>query len=277
MTQRLHPRVTVILVDGMRPDALRRACTPAMDALIQAGAFTFSARTVVPSVTLPCHTSMMRGVDVARHGITDNVFHPLARPVPSVIDAAHAAGRTTGMFYNWGELRDLCAPHTLSVSALINETHRPWGDVAVADAVERFQDRSLDLQFVYLGHTDQVGHDHGWMSDPYMAAIEHADTCIDRVVRACRADGKPHCFILLSDHGGHERTHGTDSPEDTTIPWVVSGTGIAHGRIVEEVRIFDTAPTVARLLGVPLVPEWEGVAVPSVFAAPSGSASSSEA
>ena len=269
-------RVTVISIDGMRPDALRRACTPAMDALIQDGAFTFSARTVVPSVTLPCHTSMMRGVDVARHGITDNVFHPLARPVPSLFDVAHAQGRTAGMFYNWGELRDLCAPHSLSVSVLVNDIQGPRGDVAVADAVESYQSHDLDLQFVYLGCTDQAGHDHGWMSDPYMSAIEHADTCVARVVEACRAGSAPHQFVLLSDHGGHDRTHGTESPEDVTIPWIASGPGIVHGRIDTEVRIFDTAPTVAKLLGLPPAPEWEGTAVPEVFAASSEPGAPSE-
>lgn len=259
-------RVTVISIDGMRPDALRRACTPAMDALIGAGVYTFGAKTVVPSVTLPCHTSMWRGVDVPRHGITDNVFHPLARPVPSVFDVAHAQGRTCGMFYNWGELRDLCAPSSLDVSVLVNEIHRPRGDVEVAAAVEQYSEREFDLQFVYLGCTDQVGHDHGWMSDAYLAAIEHADACVARVVAACTASDAPHCFVLLSDHGGHDRTHGTDSQEDTTIPWVASGAGIPHRRIATDVRIFDTAPTVARLMGLNAPSEWDGRAVPEVFA-----------
>lgn len=85
-----------------------------------------------------------------------------------------------------------------------------------------------------------------------------------------RAGSAPHQFVLLSDHGGHDRTHGTDSPVDVTIPWIASGPGIVHGRIDTEVRIFDTGPTVAKLLGLTPAPQWEGTAVPEVFAASSG-------
>src|SRR5579885_2793703 len=97
---------TVVLfsVDGMRPDGLQLADTPTVDALIADGAATMTAQAVMPSVTLPCHTSMLRGVDTPRHGITSNTFQPLARPVPSLIDAAHAADKRCGFFYNWGQL-----------------------------------------------------------------------------------------------------------------------------------------------------------------------------
>jgi hypothetical protein len=40
----------------------------------------------MPSVTLPCHTSMFRGVTPERHGITTNTWTPQVRPVPSIID-----------------------------------------------------------------------------------------------------------------------------------------------------------------------------------------------
>src|SRR5688500_16008868 len=94
-------RVVLCSIDGMRPDALLAANTPTMDRLARQGAFTGTARTVMPSSTLPCHTSMLRGVDTARHGITSNTFQPLVRPVPSLIDVAYDQGRTTGFFYNW--------------------------------------------------------------------------------------------------------------------------------------------------------------------------------
>jgi arylsulfatase A-like enzyme len=65
--------------------------------------------------------------------------------------------------------------------------------------------------------------------------------------------------LVLSDHGGHERSHGTDSPEDMTIPWLLHGPGVKEGvTLTEEVRLFDTPPTLAYLLS--LIPDryWEG-------------------
>ena len=55
----------------------------------------------MPSATLPCHTSMFRGVTPERHGITTNTWVPQVRPVPSLVDVLHRAGKRTAFFYNW--------------------------------------------------------------------------------------------------------------------------------------------------------------------------------
>ena len=45
--------VLLISVDGMRPDALKRI--DVAQNLIQKSFYTMEAKTVLPSVTLPCH------------------------------------------------------------------------------------------------------------------------------------------------------------------------------------------------------------------------------
>lgn len=66
-------------------------------------------------------------------------------------------------------------------------------------------------------------------------------------------------IIVHSDHGGHGRTHGTDSAEDMTIPWVAAGPGVRAGHpIAAPVSLLDTAPAVARLLGVAAPAAWGG-------------------
>jgi predicted AlkP superfamily pyrophosphatase or phosphodiesterase len=256
-------RTTVLIsVDGMRPDGMQQAHTPTIDRLAAAGATTMRARSVMPSVTLPCHTSMFRGVDVARHGITTNLFMPLARPVPSLFDVAHAAELRVGSFYNWGQLRDLSDPSSLDVDYMIQESHFPDGDGHVADAVvEHVARRPFDFLFVYLGFTDTTGHDHGWMTEPYIDAISTADACIGRILEALNADGEEPVVLVTSDHGGHERCHGTDTEEDMTIPWVLAGPGIPHCELNGDVSIVDVAPTLAALMGLPAPREWDGKAV----------------
>jgi len=256
--------VLLISVDGMRPDGLLLADTPCVDRLIATGSSTMTARTVMPSVTLPCHTSMHRGVDVPRHGITTNTFQPLARPVPGLFDAAKEHGLRTAMFYNWGELRDLMGPASADVSFLFNDPSTPESDHRVADAAAAHISASeFDLIFLYLGYTDISGHDQGWMSAPYIDAISNADRCISKVLDAF---GQPPNVLLLSDHGGHERSHGTDSAEDMTIPWVMNGPGIRRGfEITETVRIFDACPTLAELVGVPAARSWDGRVVREAF------------
>ena len=48
-------RVLVITLDGVRPDGLAQANTPIIDDLWGRGAYTWSAQSVEPTVTLPTH------------------------------------------------------------------------------------------------------------------------------------------------------------------------------------------------------------------------------
>jgi arylsulfatase A-like enzyme len=73
-------------------------------------------------------------------------------------------------------------------------------------------------------------------------------------------------IIVHADHGGHERTHGTDSPDDMTIPWIAAGPTIRRGHTINApVSLLDTAPTIARLLGLRQPAEWEGRPVEEIF------------
>ena len=255
-------RVLLCSLDGVRPDAIQAANTPTIDRLVNEGAFTWRARTVMPSVTLPCHTSMLRGVDVARHGITTNTFIPLARPVPSLLEVASAAGLTTGFFFNWEQLRDLAAPGHLNVLVMDSDCKSPEGDRHIAAMVETYLERhDFDLLFVYFGYPDECAHREGWMSEPYLKAVENADACLGRVLaridRLGRADETT--TLLISDHGGHERRHGTDSDDDMLIPWIMHGPGVRSGHEIEgEVRIYDACVTLAHVLGLDHQPEWDG-------------------
>ena len=64
------PRVALITIDGLRPEAVTAETTPQIWQLVARGAYTWSAQTIVPSNTLPSHTSMLTGVEPSVHGIT---------------------------------------------------------------------------------------------------------------------------------------------------------------------------------------------------------------
>ena len=50
--------VTLIIIDGLRPDAIRQARCPSLDWLRFNGSTSFKAHSVMPCYTLPCHTSI---------------------------------------------------------------------------------------------------------------------------------------------------------------------------------------------------------------------------
>jgi predicted AlkP superfamily pyrophosphatase or phosphodiesterase len=256
--------VVFILIDGLRPDAIEAANCPHLRSLRARAAATMRASSIMPSVTLPCHMSIFHSVPPARHGITSNVWTPLARPLPGLFDLAHGAGKRTGCFYNWEQLRDLGRPGSLDLAYFRNTSYQPDGDQITADEAARvFAAGPPEFTFVYFGTVDTAGHYYGWMSDGYLRQLEAVDTALGTLLDALPADA---ALLLQSDHGGHERTHGTDLLEDMTIPWLAAGPGIRQGYTIDTpVSLLDTAPTLARMLGLAPDREWEGRCVEEIF------------
>lgn len=253
-------RVVLVLVDGMRPDAVVQADTPTMKRLMETGASTLTARTVMPSMTLPCHMSLFHSVEPGRHGITTNLYTPQVRPVPGLFEVLNGAGLSCAMFYTWEELRDVSRPGSLLFSHFVRDPQDgSWsGDRPNAEAAAAWLgENPYDFAFVYLGYTDVAGHLHGWMSKPYLETVSEADACIGTMQGVLSDDT---LLLVMADHGGHARGHGTDSPEDMTIPLIFGNHARVRRRhtLPEGVSIMDVAPTIAGVLGVAAPKVWEG-------------------
>ncbi|MBQ8509567.1 MAG: alkaline phosphatase family protein [Clostridia bacterium] len=248
-------KVILILVDGMRPDGLMQCGNPRLEKLLEGSSYTLGARTVMPSVTLPCHMSLFHSVDPDRHGIICNTYTPMVRPMEGLFERLKAAGKKSGFYYSWEQLRDLARFDTLNESLLKNLHQQPDTDKTLtARAVEYIKAESPDFMFLYMGETDEVGHKYGWMSPEYLAKISSA---VDNVLALDEAFADEYTLILIADHGGHGRGHGSDMAEDMTIPVVFRGAGVS-GRELGEVSIKDIAPTIASITGATPADEWEG-------------------
>lgn len=258
-------RVILYVVDGMRPDGMTTARTPHLKRLCERGAYSLKAQTVMPSITLPTHMSMFHGVLPQAHGVTDNTWQPMpGETIPGIVELVHQAQRKPAAFYTWDELRDLSRPGALAYSSFIN-IYAAGGETSDGDiarlAADYFVSEKPDFMFVYAGMVDETGHHYGWMSPEYLAAVEAADAAIGCVLERAEAAGllDQTAVLVTADHGGHAKAHGLDIPDDMTIPWVLCGPGVKpHYSIQGPVRIIDTAPTIAHLLGLPLPTAWQG-------------------
>ena len=249
-------KTLLILVDGMRPDALAN-CKTAQQVMTNS-VYTLNAQTVMPSVTLPCHVSLFFGVKPERHGTVSNTYTPPARPILSVCDTLAIEKKNVAFFYSWGQLRDLCHPASLAHSLLIKGAYHGWekaNDRLTDAAIDYIKETDPDLTFLYLGYPDEAGHAHGWMGEEYMYALENSWKNIARIIEAIP---KEYAVIITADHGGHDHTHGTDSPEDMTIPLIFAGAEREQIGNLDNVSIIDIAPTIAVLAGMQADPEWEG-------------------
>jgi len=252
-------KVQLILVDGMRPDALAKCSNPYIQKLLSESLYTLDAQTVFPSVTLPCHMSLFHSVDPSRHGVTTNIFTPQVRPINGIMEQLVAKRLPTAMVYNWETLRDLYrvggVKHSYFISGYFDYGYvRANEDVteATLDCIRTYNPAFI---FTYLGWTDEAGHSHGWMSEEYLHSIDESFASIEKIIEA---QGEDCITIVIADHGGHDRTHGTTLPEDMTIPVIIHGKGIAPGTFDRPVSIKDIAPTITHLLGCDVAPEWEG-------------------
>ena len=215
--------VILMILDGIRPDTIQKADTPHLDRIMEQGAFTLSAQSVMPTVTLPCHMSIFHSVPPQRHGILSNTYQPLVRPLPSLYEQINKAGLRSAAYYTWDPLRDLsrplCIDFTLFVQTDFNDlsnSDRPTVDAAV----NHIQSSEYDFTFLHLGSGDEIGHIHGWMSDEQIQHTSILDSFVGEVLDSMSDDDT---LIVHSDHGGHDRMHGTNSSEDMTIPWMAYG------------------------------------------------------
>jgi predicted AlkP superfamily pyrophosphatase or phosphodiesterase len=265
----LEPRAVVLVsIDGLRPDALEEAGARTLLRLASRGAASFEARTVLPSITLPSHTSMVTGVPPDVHGIhwNDDRTAEFGRvAVPTIFDLAAAHGLRTAAFLGKSKLRHLIGDAAPAVA------HAPRGDHVllagrIVDEVEHYlRFARPHLLFVHIPDPDLMGHMFGWMRAPYRVAVRQADAAVARIIAAAdRAYGAcGYTLLVTSDHGGHSRGHGSGDPRDVLIPWIVMGPTVLPGTITTPIRTEDTAATVLALLGVPAPDAWVGRPVPA--------------
>jgi arylsulfatase A-like enzyme len=254
--------VVLISIDGLRPDAIEAAGARTLLTLMRDGAWTHEARTVLPSRTLPSHTSMLTGVPPEVHGITwndDRVAQTGLVGVPTVFDILEAEGLETAAFTGKAKFRHLLRPGAPSTASVPRGGRLHMSPEVTADVLHHLRYHKPHFLFVHLSDPDVAGHALGWMGPVYRSAVRRADAAVGHVVAAARrAYGDDVVVIVTSDHGGEGRGHGAGREPDVRIPWIAWGRGVAPGRLPDGIRTTDTAATVLWLLGVAVPAAWEG-------------------
>jgi predicted AlkP superfamily pyrophosphatase or phosphodiesterase len=263
--------VVLVSIDGLRPDAIARFTAPTLQRLIKEGSYSLSARTIMPSTTLPSHTSMLSGEPPDEHGVFwNNVTSAKVDVVnfSTVFSVAREHGYRTAAFFSKAKFGPLQRPGTLDYSQAPGGWFGRWsGARTVADVRSYLEDQRPNVLFVHLSDPDVAGHSSGWMSQAYGQAVQTADAALGQLLTvADSAYGKGnYSLVVTADHGGHAYGHGTSDPLDVTIPWIAWGRGVNAGLLDEKIDTFDTAPTVLWLLGVEEPDEWDGSPVEEAF------------
>jgi predicted AlkP superfamily pyrophosphatase or phosphodiesterase len=297
--------VVAITIDGLNPKAigaLGRNRAWGFVRMIENGASTLNARTAYERTeTMPNHSSLFTGrrvEDSHAHHVTFNDdeartdIHSVADEyVTSMFDVVHDRGRRTLFFagkekfafWNRSWSSTFGAPDTTGLDDGRDKiTAYRYGEAsAMTDAlVSSLRTRPAALSYLHVPLPDKAGHAYGFMTQPYLQAVEASAKLVNRVLTAIRRDdhlrGRT-TVVLTADHGGGG---GAKSHSDPTllrnyrIPFMVWGAGARAGtdlyRLNPErvepgtsrpgygsrppIRNLDLADLVTTLLGYPPVP-----------------------
>ena len=274
-------RVVLVSVDGLRADALPRM--PHLRALADAGTWTDRMRTVLPSLTVPGHLSMLSGRDVTAFGIITNELDETAA-------TKFVFGGATTVF-EWvraaGLHADAVAGASLVGPELVTSAQSFFGvdtmvatdldaNAVTASALARLGDGTPpELLFVHYPDADVAGHDHGWivpgvpaagggdsLGTEYLAAIGRVDAAIAALHAALAPEiAAGHtALIVTADHGGGRgegcselpayREHCSSETADITVPFVLVARDAPALQLTTLPTVQQVAPTIADLLGV---------------------------
>lgn len=267
-------RVLIVTFDGLRPDAIQAAEMTNVLSLMQNGAYTLTAQTIMPSTTLPAHTSLVTGTCPAKHIVRWNEYVPDNGYAlgTDIFDLTHAVGLRTVLITGKEKLRHVTEPGSTDFFGFVDNTDEEK-DIATLDNIVVEQIREgFGLMLVHFPDGDVVGHEYGWMSKQQLSAYRKNDRSFGTFLNVLKDSGlyEGTLIIITADHGGAltDPPHGTNIPEAMTIPWIISGPQVVPGVLQTPVYIMDTAATVAFALGLPIQPNWDGAPVYEAFGLP---------
>lgn len=269
-------RALIISIDGCRPDVLLRANAPRIRDMVDHGSFTFWARSTAVCLTLPTHVSMLTGALPEQHAILWNgdldFKTPVYPRVPTLFELAKKAGYTTALVAGKSKFDILNKPGTIDWGHFPDEAKSNDETVAAA-AIEIIHQHKPSVLFVHFPNTDVAGHGKGWDTPEQLAAIAGADKCVGQVLDALAEEKvlDQTVVILTADHGGAGRTHGADDFRSRHIPWIVMGPGIRQNYDLTMNRdlvvdVYDTFPTVCKLLAIPIEKKVAGKYIEDILA-----------
>jgi predicted AlkP superfamily pyrophosphatase or phosphodiesterase len=267
--------VLVIGIDGCRSDALQAARAPNIKGLAENGTVCWRAfvggvlgtKTEHVTISGPGWGSMLTGVWADKHRILDNKFS--APNLKNMVD-----GKIVGYPHFFTRLKQMQA--NCRLASIVN--WKPINDKILSDA--DYQDNGKDavvaqkcaellrgdtnptVIFLQFDEVDGAGHGntYGPESPAYMAAVETVDQHVGTVLAALRQRPRfaqeDWLILVTADHGGIEKKHGGQTPEERTVFIIAHGGGYPRREVKEEWGVVAIPPTVFRHLGIPVDPAW---------------------
>ncbi len=284
------PKVVFVIVDGIPADVIERVATPHLDAIASAGAYARAQMGgpvgepgETPTVSAPGYMSLVTGTWANKHNVYENynlspnydywnIFRVAKDMSPAI---------KIGIFSTWTDNR----------TVLLGEGQPGAGDWRfdyVADGFEKDEKRfppqpsdkhialidtlvsevaakvileqGPDLSWVYLQHTDDIGHEFG-DGEAFDRAVAEMDAHVGRIWAAVKARQATHpedwLLIVTTDHGRDAETgreHEGHTARERTI-WIATNSQRLTPEFYAMPEIVDIYPSIATHLGITIPKE----------------------
>ena len=264
--------VFVIAFDGWGSYSIEHVDMPNTRALMAEGCYTLHKRTVLPSDSAPNWASMFAGAPNEFHGWSNNGSGPDVQPVyvnengsfPTIFSLVREQmpEAETACVYEWGGIKPLI-DHK-SINFCVKE--KPENIAAVSS--EYIKSKKPDFMAIIYDDPDHVGHSAGHATAEYYAKMEELDACLGEILGAIKEAGiyDDSIFIITSDHGGINTSHGGRSLMEMDTPFVIAGKNVKKGGEFSEAMMqYDTAAIIAEAFGLKTPQLWRGQSMSQVF------------
>ena len=277
--------VILFVLEGFGQESLKGGTMPVLSKLIKEGSVTWSASGVKPALRLPTMASLVTGMPVEKHGITWNFFE-FSRGYPrypSLFDYLDlSGGRDSAIFYMDESLYQLAKPEPYTDYQLCGALRPECGSQKLVAYIQQYLQKATSghgyghailslphLLVVHLPEAGRAGVTYGWNSKEYRESLRTVDGAMKSVMDLFKEYAlQNRTAVVVTALSGKGTDPGAEAPttDRPVVPWIASGTGIKHGRLIRQpVSIIDTGATVMKILGLETHTEWESKAVEEIF------------
>lgn len=271
--------VVMIGLDGLASNTIEPAEMPTLKQMMAEGAWTLQARSILPSSSACNWASMFMGVGPEMHGY--NTWGSKKPDFPSIelgewgifpsfVGALrnHNPEMEIGAMYEWETIECLFEKDAANLYKNIPADKETFSENITKEYIKYLKEAKPNFSMVIYNSPDYEGHTYGWGSEGYYKGLTRLDGYIARIVEATKEAGTYDntIFMIVSDHGGINKGHGSTSMAEMETPIIIFGRGVKKGyQIKSSVVRYDTAPTITRIFGAENPAVWRGKAIEEIF------------